>query len=194
MPEYLRRFKDTRSKCYNLTIREKDLADLVFAGLSSYLREKLEGQEFLDVNKVLQRAIVHENRTRDHRSYIWFRDSDSKEREKSDVNCVVEESASHDEAEVCVTKWVDMSGDKLTPCSFLKINSGKKDEIWYTFDVMKCDKLFDVLVKGGWFGWQKGMLSQHQTSWGNRRIVSGKFLFAYDKWVQLLSSVGTIGC
>jgi hypothetical protein len=70
MPEYLRRFKDTRSKCYNLTIREKDLADLVFAGLSSYLREKLEGQEFLDVNKVLQRAIVHENRTRDHRSYI----------------------------------------------------------------------------------------------------------------------------
>jgi hypothetical protein len=70
MPEYLQRFKETRSKCYNLTIREKDRADLVFAGLSSYLTEKLEGQEFLVVNKVLQRAIVHENRTRDHRSYI----------------------------------------------------------------------------------------------------------------------------
>jgi hypothetical protein len=43
MPEYLWRFRETRNKCYNLTIGEKDLVDLAFAGLSSYLREKLEG-------------------------------------------------------------------------------------------------------------------------------------------------------
>jgi hypothetical protein len=66
VPEYLRRFRETRNKCYNLTIGEKDLADLAFAGLSSYLKENLEGQEFLNV---LQRAIVHENHARDHRSY-----------------------------------------------------------------------------------------------------------------------------
>jgi hypothetical protein len=41
MPEYLRRFRETRNKCYSLTIEEKDLADLAFAGLSSYLREKM---------------------------------------------------------------------------------------------------------------------------------------------------------
>jgi hypothetical protein len=43
VPEYLQRFREIRNKCYNLTIGEKDLADLVFAGLSSYLKEKLEG-------------------------------------------------------------------------------------------------------------------------------------------------------
>jgi hypothetical protein len=101
------------------------------------------------VNQVLQRAIVHENHARDHRSYDQFRDSGSKEREKSHVNCVEEESASDDDAEVCVAEWVDTSRDKPILCSFFKINHGKKDEIQYTFDVMKCNKLFDILVKGG---------------------------------------------
>jgi hypothetical protein len=41
--EYLRRFRETRNKCYNLTVGEKDLTDLTFAWLSSYLKEKLEG-------------------------------------------------------------------------------------------------------------------------------------------------------
>jgi DNA repair ATPase RecN len=54
VPEYPRRFQETRNKCYNLTIGEKDLADLAFARLSSSLWEKMEGQEFLDVNQVLQ--------------------------------------------------------------------------------------------------------------------------------------------
>jgi hypothetical protein len=35
--EYVKHFRETRNKCYSLTIREKDLADLAFAGLSSYL-------------------------------------------------------------------------------------------------------------------------------------------------------------
>jgi hypothetical protein len=52
--EYLKRFRETRNRCYNLTIGEKDLADLAFVGLSSYLKEKMERQEFIDVNQVLQ--------------------------------------------------------------------------------------------------------------------------------------------
>jgi hypothetical protein len=50
---------------------------------------------------------------------------------------------------VCVIKWVDTPKDKLISCSFLKPNPDRKDEIKYTFDVSKCDKLFNVLVKGG---------------------------------------------
>jgi hypothetical protein len=34
-------------------------------------------------------------------------------------------------------------------CSFLKPNEAKKDKMRYTFDVLKCDRLFDVLVQGG---------------------------------------------
>jgi hypothetical protein len=51
--EYLKRFRGIRNRCYNLTIGEKDLADLAFVGLASYLKEKMEGREFLDVNQVL---------------------------------------------------------------------------------------------------------------------------------------------
>jgi hypothetical protein len=34
-------------------------------------------------------------------------------------------------------------------CPFLKPNMRRKDEVKYTFDLSKCDKIFDVLVCGG---------------------------------------------
>jgi hypothetical protein len=149
IPEYLRGFRETRNKCYNLTVEEKDHADLAFAGLSSYLKEKLEGQEFLDMNQVLQRVVMHENHAKDQRSYSRFRDSSHKERGKGNVSYLEEGSVSNDEGEVCVAEWVNTPGNKPISCSFLKHGVGKKDEMKYTFDVSKCDKLFDVLVKGG---------------------------------------------
>jgi hypothetical protein len=72
------------------------------------------------------------------------------------VNCVGDESASEEEAEVCVVEWVDNPRDKLISCSFLKPSTGKKDEVKYTFDVSKCDRLFDVLVWGGVIRLTKG--------------------------------------
>jgi hypothetical protein len=59
---YLRQFREVRNRCYNLTIAEKDLADLAFAGLTPYLRDKLDGHEFSDTNQQLQRALSYENR------------------------------------------------------------------------------------------------------------------------------------
>jgi hypothetical protein len=72
--EYLRQFRETRNKCYNLTIRERDLSDLAFVGLASYLREKMEGKEFLEVNLVMQKAMAYKNRAKDQRSYGWFKE------------------------------------------------------------------------------------------------------------------------
>jgi hypothetical protein len=51
---YLKWFREVRNRCYNLTIAEKDLADLAFACLTPYLRDKLDGQEFSDTNQLLQ--------------------------------------------------------------------------------------------------------------------------------------------
>jgi hypothetical protein len=48
--DYLRQFREVRNRCYNLTIVEKDLADLACACLTPYLRDKLDGQEFADTN------------------------------------------------------------------------------------------------------------------------------------------------
>jgi hypothetical protein len=67
--EYLKHFRETRNRCYNLTIGEKDLANLALAGLASYLKEKLEGHEFTDINQVLQRVVVYKNRAKDNRVY-----------------------------------------------------------------------------------------------------------------------------
>ena len=40
----------------------KDLADLAFAGLLDFHKEKLDGQEFLNVSQVLQKALANESR------------------------------------------------------------------------------------------------------------------------------------
>jgi hypothetical protein len=93
--------------------------------------------------------VMHENRAKDQMSYSRFRDGSHKERDKGNVNYLEEDPASDDEGNTCVAEWVDTPRDKPISCSFLRHGAGKKDEIKYTFDVSKCDKLFDVLVKGG---------------------------------------------
>jgi predicted PolB exonuclease-like 3'-5' exonuclease len=35
--DYIRRFRDTKKRCFNLMISKKDMADLAFNGLHSYL-------------------------------------------------------------------------------------------------------------------------------------------------------------
>jgi hypothetical protein len=40
---YLRWFGEVRNQCYNLTIAEKDLANLALVGLTPYLKDKLDG-------------------------------------------------------------------------------------------------------------------------------------------------------
>jgi hypothetical protein len=51
--EYIRRFRDTRNRCYSLTISDRDLADLAYSGLLDIHKEKLDGQEFVDISRLL---------------------------------------------------------------------------------------------------------------------------------------------
>jgi hypothetical protein len=53
--------KETKNWCFNLTIFEKDLADLAFQVMRSYLKEKLEGHIYLSLTKLQQFASVQEN-------------------------------------------------------------------------------------------------------------------------------------
>jgi hypothetical protein len=111
------------------------------------LKEKMEGHEFTDVNQVLQRAIVYENHAKEHRAYNRFKEAG---KEKLGVNFIDEEPADDGDMEVCVAEWVDTP--KSMSSSFLRPNTDRKEEMKYTFDVMKCDKLFDVLVQGASLG------------------------------------------
>jgi hypothetical protein len=143
--DYLRWFREIRNRCYKLTIVEKDLADLAFIGLILYLRDKLDGQEFSDTNQLLQRVLPYENRAKPSR----FRDNAKKDKEKHHVNFVDEEVDDEDGNEICVAVWVQNPGDKPISYSFLKPNGGRREEMRYTFDVSKCDRLFDLLLWGG---------------------------------------------
>jgi hypothetical protein len=139
--DYLRRFREVRNRCYNLTIAEKDLADLPFAGSTPYLSAKLDGQEFSDINQLLQRALPYENRAKSRQ----FRDSANKDKEKHHVNLMDVKVDNEEGNEICVAEWVKNPGDKPISCSFLK----PREEMRYTFDISKCDHLFYLLLQGG---------------------------------------------
>ena len=66
--KYIRRFRDTRNRCYSLIIFNIDLADLAFFGLIDFHKEKLDGQEFLDVSQVMQKALANESRAKEARN------------------------------------------------------------------------------------------------------------------------------
>jgi hypothetical protein len=121
------------------------LADLAFAGLTPYLRDKLDGQEFFYTNQLLQHALPYENRAKSSR----FRDNANKDKEKHHVNFVDEEADYEEGNEIYVVEWVEKPGDKPISCSFLKPNGERREEMGYTFDVSKCDRLFDLLFWGG---------------------------------------------
>jgi hypothetical protein len=44
--DYIRRFRDTRNRCFRIHVAYKELAGLAFNGLLSYLRDKLAGLAF----------------------------------------------------------------------------------------------------------------------------------------------------
>jgi hypothetical protein len=48
--DYIRRFRDTRNRCFNLNISDKDLIDLAYLGLAPHLKDKLESHVFSDVS------------------------------------------------------------------------------------------------------------------------------------------------
>jgi hypothetical protein len=121
------------------------LTNLTFAGLTLYLGDKLDGQEFSDINQLLQCALPYENHAKSSR----FRHSANKDKEKHHVNFVDEEANDEEGNKICIVEWVEKPGDKPISCSFLKPNGGQRVEIRYTFDMSKCDHLFDLLLQGG---------------------------------------------
>jgi hypothetical protein len=143
--EYVRRFRDTRNKCYSLIIGERDLAELVFAGLMLSIRDKMEGHDFSNMNHVLQHVMAHENHAKVIKIYGQFKEMSSKD--KPVVNCVGDELVSDDEDGLCVAVRVNTTKDQPLVCAVLKPSPEGKDEMKYTFDLSNCDKLSDVLLQ-----------------------------------------------
>jgi hypothetical protein len=84
-----------------------------------------------------------------------------------------EEEDDEEGNEICVADWVENPGDKPISCSFMKPNGGRREEMRYTFDVSKCDRLFDLLLRGGVIRHTKGHVIP------NADILAKK---TYSKW------------
>jgi hypothetical protein len=136
---YIRRFRETKNRCYNLVISERGLAELAFNGLRSHIREKLEGHEFIDVAQVLVRALAHESRSKETRL----------KSDRPNMHMLDYASSDDESKEVCVAEFTWLPNDKANTCASLKPAHKSRDEMIFTFDVAKCNKIFDELFKSG---------------------------------------------
>jgi hypothetical protein len=59
---YIKRFKENKNRCFNLSFTNMDLANICLKGLMSSIRDKIEGSDFLSVARVQVRAVVIRNR------------------------------------------------------------------------------------------------------------------------------------
>jgi hypothetical protein len=145
--EYIRRFRDTRNHCFNLNISDKDLADLASSGLTPHLKDKLESHVLSDVSQVLQRTLNCKSRAKEYRSFPRTSDKPRNECHVSTVK-YSSESSDDEEVDMCVAEWRWGSKSKPFICSILKpVSKSQQDEMRYTFDVAKCDRIFDYLLQ-----------------------------------------------
>jgi hypothetical protein len=58
------------------------------------------------------------------------------------------ESSDDEEADMCIAKWSWAPKSKPFVCSSLKLASkSRQDEIFFTYDVTKCDRIFNYLLQ-----------------------------------------------
>jgi hypothetical protein len=108
--------------------------------LRSHIKEKLEGYEFLNINQGLQMALAQESRSK----YAKF------ESDHLGMHVLHGDSLDDENNEVYAAEFVWSSSDKPSTCAFLKpIPKNRHDEVKYTFDVSKCDRIFDELARLG---------------------------------------------
>jgi hypothetical protein len=130
-----------------LNISDKDLVDLACLRLTPHLRDKLESHVFSDVSQVLQRDLDCESRAKETRS---FPRGSNKPRNEHHVNTVEysSESSDDEEADMCIAECSWGSKSKPFVCSILKpASKSQQDKMRYTFDVAKCDRIFDYLLQ-----------------------------------------------
>jgi hypothetical protein len=139
--EYIRRFQDIRNRCFQIHLAEKQLAVLAFNGLRYYLKERLEDIQFFTLAQLHQRALACESQSKETAKTI-----------RHNVHIVeCDQSSSDDEStELYTAEMVWPKQAKSSACSSLQpVQKKWQEEVKFTFNVGKCDKIFDELLKNG---------------------------------------------
>ena len=126
------------NRCFNLTVSEKDLADIALGGLRSHLKEKLEGLVYYSINGLQLRAMSQETKFKNSK------DAYKPHRSNTHVVEYDSNSSSDEDKEVYTAEFVWPSAAKPSSCASLKpVQKNRKEEMKFTFDVSKCDRIFD---------------------------------------------------
>jgi hypothetical protein len=115
--DYLKRFKEVKNRCFNLTLTDSDLADLASRGLRPTIRDRLEG------SNVLVRCMAQElklNKEKEHSKPRW-----------SNVHMIeYDTDSSDDENEVYVAEFLWPSKSRASSCASLKpATKGRQEEL-----------------------------------------------------------------
>jgi hypothetical protein len=126
-----------------LSIFYSNLANLAAKGLKSALRERSEGVDFCSLDSALVRGMAQELKLNKEKEKL--------ESHQFDVYVVDYVSNNlNDETEIYSAEFVWPSEDKSFSCASLKpASKGRQEELRFTFDVSKCDRIFDELLKLG---------------------------------------------
>jgi hypothetical protein len=137
--DYIWRFSDTRNRCFQIYLTDKQLAGIAFDGLRYYLKEKLEGIQFFTLAQLHQSALACESRSKELVKTVHH-----------NVHIVEHNQSSSDDEpkEVYTAEIVWPKQAKSLVCSSLQsVQNKRQKKIKFTFNVSKCDKIFDELLK-----------------------------------------------
>ena len=117
------------------------MTGLALEGLRPYIKEKLAGTRFCSLSVLHQQALAVESRSREVQRAA-----------RHNVNLVEYDSASSDDdsKDVYAAQFTWSNKDKPFTCSSLKpVVKNWQEEVKFTFDIAKYDKIFDELLKNG---------------------------------------------
>ena len=96
---------------------------------------------FFAVNQVHQRALAAESQSKE------LQESHRHHRTNTHALEYHSDSLDDESKDVCAAEFVWLPNDKPSTCASLKpIPKNRHDEVKYTFDVSKCDRIFDELA------------------------------------------------
>ena len=142
--EYFKKFKDIKNQCFNLSLSKKDLVDLALASLRSSYRDKLDGSSFYSINHLQAKTLSQETK--------FKKEKDTYNPHCSNTHVVEYDSDSSDDEdkEVYAAEFVWPASAKPSTCTSLKpTQKNRQEEMKFTFNVSKCDRIFDELLRLG---------------------------------------------
>ena len=172
--DYLNRFRLLKARLFT-QVPEHELVEMVAGGLDYFIRKKQDTQHLRDMaqltDRVRQVVRLRAEKARTHKyhksekvAYVETNDSD----QKFDID--------FEDVEDGEVNFAELKPKPPYTCKLLRPSDGKnpvetkKNEKYalkiYTFDVTKCDEIFDLLVADGQVVVPKGLkippLEQHK--------------------------------